>query len=56
MQSWSVGCAAVKLLHDARDRNGYRVAFVSLACATKDHVAVAFGGNAQAAMPRSRGR
>ena len=37
------GLAAVKLLYDARDRNGYRTAFVSLACVNKDQIAVAFG-------------
>jgi hypothetical protein len=41
-QSWP-GLAAVKLLYDGRDRNGYRAAFVSLACVNKDHVAVVFG-------------
>jgi hypothetical protein len=34
---------AIKLLYDARDRNGYSAAFVSLACAGMDQVSVAFG-------------
>jgi hypothetical protein len=41
-QSWP-GLAAVKLLYDGRDRNGYRAAFVSFACVSKDHLAVTFG-------------
>jgi hypothetical protein len=35
--------AAVKLLYDARDHSGYRAAFLSFACASKDQVAVTFG-------------
>jgi hypothetical protein len=47
-RAWAVNpsgsrLTAIKLLYDARDRNGYRAAFVSLACAGKDQVSVAFG-------------